>query len=390
MKKRLLCLLVVVVLCLVISLAALAAQLPKMIKVATSSLGSGTYAKAVIFTGVIKGATNIDVRIMPIDTQIGVALEMRSNVMDCAYYTSTGMFFLAHGLDVFGTSEWGPQPVRGTLMGMGGVGWAVAANSDIKEWADMKGKKVAITPGAPLTTTATLAFLAFGGITSDDVERVVVSGTSGAYNALIDGTLDGAYMPFVGASSYTMEGSPRGLRWLLMDPDNDEGWKRLQKLMPYGPFLSKNGAGCSEEKPIQGAGYNMGFFSYKDANPDITYIISKAIYEGYDSYKDVSADLKYWDQKLLLSYENQIMPIHDGTVKFLKDIGKWTPEMEKWQAWKVKQETGRLEGWPKVVQMAKDKNIQVGSEEFRAMWLEFLGQNELISTTGKAPTEDLK
>ena len=40
--------------------------------------------------------------------------------------------------------------------------------------------------------------------------------------------------------------------------------------------------------------------------------------------------------------------------------------------------------------MAKDKNIQVGSEEFRAMWLEFLKQNELISTTGKAPAEDLK
>jgi TRAP transporter TAXI family solute receptor len=249
----------------------------------------------------------------------------------------------------------------------------------------MKGKKVAKTPGTPLTTKATLCFLAFGGLTEKDVEQVVVSGTSGAYDALIDGTLDGAYMPFEGASSYTLESSPRGLRWLEMDPNDAEGWARLQKLMPYGPYLSKTGAGCSEDNPVQGAGYNMGFFLFKDGNPDIAYEISKAIYEGYDYYKDMSADLVYWDEAMLLNYEKQIFPMHEGTVRFLKEIGKWTPDLENWQTWKVKQEEGRINAWPKFLKDTQDKNIQPGSEEFLIMWEEYLWQNDLMSTPSKAP-----
>ena len=251
----------------------------------------------------------------------------------------------------------------------------------------MKGKKVAETPGTPLTTKATLCFLAFGDITADDVQKVIVSGTSGAYDALIDGTIDGAYMPFEGASSYTLESSPRGLRWLEMNPDDKEGWERLQKLMPYGPYLSRTGAGCSEENPINGAGYNMGFFLFKDVNPDIAYIISKAVFEGYDYYKDMSKDLVYWDQEMLLNYEKQIFPMHDGTIKYLKEIGKWTPDMEHWQAWKVKQEEGRLNAWPKMLEIAKEKNVKVGSEEFLVMWEEYLWQNDLMSTPSKAPVQ---
>jgi len=391
MKKKLLYLLIVLVLFIAFSLTVSATQLPTMIRIATSSLGSGTYAKAAIFSDIIKEATKIDVRIMPNDSQVGVALVMRSKEMDCAFYTGTGMFYLAHGLNVFGSADWGPQSIRSTLMGIAGCAFAVPASSDIKEWEDMKGKRVAVSPGTPIVADATFAFLAYGGITPDDVVQTVVSGMGGAYNALIDGITDGAFLPFGGSAAYKMEGSPRGLRWLSMDPNNEEGWKRLQKYLPmYGPFISRIGAGCSEENPIVGGGYILGIFAYNDASSDIIYAASKAIYEGYDAYKDVSKDLKYWDQKMLLDYEKQILPMHDGTVRFLKDIGKWTPGMEKWQAWKVKQENGRLEAWLKIVEMAKDKEIEVGSKEFLTMWGEYLWQNGLVSNPGKVPAGDLK
>jgi len=389
MKKRLLCLLVVLVLCLVISLVALATELPSQIGIAAETVGSGTYSKAMVFASVIKDATKMSVRLMPNDTQMGVAQAMRSQQMVAAYYTGTGMFYIAHGLDVFGSSEWGPQPVRSTLMGMNGCSFAVADNSDIKEWADMKGKRVAVSPGTPIVADANFAFLAYGSINPDEVVQIVVTGMGGAFEALLNGTVDGQFLPFVGAAATEMEGSPRGIRWLLMDPDNKDGWERLQKYLPmYGPFLSKIGAGCTEEKPVWGGGYLVGLYAYKNENPDIIYAISKAIFEGYDSYKDVTADLKYWDQEMFLNNEKQILPMHDGTVSFFKDIGKWTPEMERWQIWKIKQEEGRLEAWPKVVEMAKDKNIKVGSEEFLVMWKEYLWDNGLVSTPGKAPLDE--
>jgi TRAP transporter TAXI family solute receptor len=358
----------------------------KMIKVATSSLGSGTYSKATIFSGVVKKSTGVNVRVMPNDSQVGVGLTMRAKEMDCAYYTGTGMFYLAHGLEVFSAPEWGPQPIRSTLMGMAGCAFGVSASSDIKTWKDMKGKRVAVSPGTPIVADATFAFLAYGGITPKDVKQVVVSGMGGAYNALLDGTTDGAFLPFEGSASYKMEGSPKGLRWLPMELDNKEGWKRLQKYLPmYGPFVGKSGAGISEKKPVIGGGYILGFFAYDNADIDVIYLISKAVYNGYEMYKAVSDDLKYWDRGLLLNYEKQILPFHDGTIKFLKEIGKWTPQMEKWQAYKLEQEKKRKLAWSNVVKDAKAKKIKIGSKGFKAMWLNYLWSNNLLSTPGAVP-----
>lgn len=363
---------------------------PTMIRVATSSVGSGTYAKATIFSGVVKDATGVDVRIMPNDTQVGVALTMRAKEMDCGYYTATGMFYLSHGLDVFGAPEWGPQAIRSSLTGMSGTAFAVAARSNITKWEDMKGKRVAVSPGTPLVEDATLAFLAYGGIRKEDVVQTVVTGMGGAYNALIDGSIDGAFMPFEGSSAYTMESSPRGLRWLPMDVNDEAGWKRLQRYLPmYGPFVSKTGAGCSEDKPVVGGGYAIGYFAYRDSSPEIMYLLTKAVYEGYDAYKDVSKDLKYWDQQMLLDNEKQLFALHDGTIRYLKEKGLWTARMERWQAWKVAQEKGRLEAWPKVVALAAEKKIKVGSPQFLETWSTYLRDNQLLSTPGKAP-EDWK
>ncbi len=358
----------------------------KMIRVATSSLGSGTYAKATIFSGVIKKSTGVNVRVMPNDSQVGVGLTMRAKEMDCTYYSGTGMFYLAHGLEVFSAPEWGPQPIRSTLMGMAGCGFGVSASSDIKTWKDMKGKRVAVAPGTPIVADATFAFLAYGGITPKEVKNVVVSGMGGAFNALLDGVTDGAFLPFEGSASYKMEGSPKGLRWLPMKVDDREGWKRLQKYLPmYGSFIGKSGAGISKDKPVVGGGYILGFFAYDNADIDIIYMISKAVYNGYDMYKTVSADLKYWDHDLLLNYEKQILPYHDGTIRFLKEIGKWTPDMEKWQAYKLEQEKKRKLAWADVVKDAKKKKIKTGSKKFKAMWLDYLWSNNLVSTPGAVP-----
>ncbi|MDD3657144.1 MAG: TAXI family TRAP transporter solute-binding subunit [Atribacterota bacterium] len=386
MKRIYFCLLALILLTSIISLNAFASQLPPRIGIAAESVGSGTYSKAMVFANIIKESSGMDVRLMPNDTTMGVALAMRSEEIACAWYTGSGLFYLAHGLDVFGVPEWGPQPVRSGLLGMNGAGFAVAAASDIYEWIDMKGKRIAISPGTPFVAGANHAFLAYGGLKPEDVVEVVVTGMGGAYDAALEGSVDGQFFPFEGAVAYELEASPRGIRWIQSPPDNKEGWARLQRIMPmYGPFLSRTGAGCSEEKPVWGLGYLVGTFAFKDDNPDIIYAINKAIYEGYDDYKDVTEDLKYWDHEMLLNYENNIYPWHEGTVQFLKDVGEWTLEMEKWQAWKVSQENGRIKAWPKVLEMVKEKNIKVGSEEFLNMWKEYLWQNDLMSIPGSLP-----
>jgi TRAP transporter TAXI family solute receptor len=271
---------------------------------------------------------------------------------------------------------------------MSGCGFAVPAKSDIKTWKDMVGKRVAVSPGTPLVEDATLAFLAYGGVTKNDVQQIVVTGMNGAYNSVIDGTIDGAYLPFEGSSAYTMESSPKGLRWLPMDPDDVEGWKRLQVYLPmYAPFISRTGAGCSEENPVVGGGYAMGFFAYRDVSEEIMYLLTKSIYENYDEYKDVSKDLKYWDQALLIDVEKHLFPLHAGAVRYLKEKGLWTPNMDRWQQWREWQEAGRLASWPIVVAQATEKKLKVGSPEFLALWISYIKEKGFYSTPGKAPAD---
>ena len=82
------------------------------------------------------------------------------------------------------------------------------------------------------------------------------------------------------------------------------------------------------ENPRPLWGYNYLILGYDWTDENLDYWMVKQLVENYDAYKDKHANLKDYTLEHALDWELWFCPQHAGTIRYYKDIGKWTPEME--------------------------------------------------------------
>ncbi len=321
---------------------------PPFLVMASYESGAGTYPLGVGITNAIEKRLGIKARIIPTMTDAGKALLLRSKE---AHYTLIGggtAWFIAGGKIEFDSPEWGPQPLR-ILWGGGtvAIGFMTRASSGIKTITDLKGKRIAYMPGVHGPNNYNEAYLAFAGLTWDDVKKVSVSSYGASHKALKEKAVDATSSSVIAPGAKEMEASPHGIYWLPVPFENKEGWARLEKTAPYFfPDIATRGVGISKEKPLEVAYYGTFILSYSWLDNDLAYAITKAIDEGYDIYKNVHPQLIEWTFGGFLKYlPKAFMPLHPGAIKYLKEGGKWTPELEQWQSKQLAAETQRVKAW---------------------------------------------
>src|SRR3546814_6175907 len=69
----------------------------------------------------------------------------------------------------------------------------VAADVGVKEFKDLKGKRVAWVKGAPALNHNVTAFRAFAGLTWDDVEKVEFAGYGASWAGMTSNQVDAAF-----------------------------------------------------------------------------------------------------------------------------------------------------------------------------------------------------
>ena len=70
----------------------------------------------------------------------------------------------------------------------------------------------------------------------------------------------------------------------------------------------------------------FGFYGHQDLDDDIVYKILKTMYEHEEELGQVHAMLKEWNKKNALRLIT--IPVHPGAIKYYKEQGMWTDEME--------------------------------------------------------------
>jgi len=180
----------------------------------------------------------------------------------------------------------GPQRLRLVFAGNAiQHGLGVRADSGIKTWADLKGKKVAIAPG--LLSMTIPGFLAYGGLTMDDVVLVRASGFKAHVKLVTEGKADAAHAPPMTPLVKQWEAAPYGLRLLPMNPNDKEAWARMARFAPFmaAPIWTETGA-LGEGGPKWLAYYPYTMSAYDFADENVIYTIVKAMVEGRDLYND--------------------------------------------------------------------------------------------------------
>ena len=214
------------------------------------------------------------------------------------------------------------------------------------------------------------AFLAFGGNTWDDVERVEFPGIVAAQNGMINGQNDGAVGVINSTTFQNLDASPKGIYFPEFPHDDKEAWARMQKVAPFMTPLKVT----VPIGPQKGKEQDLVVYAYPvlagldGVNEDLAYIMAKVIHETYDSYKSAHPDMPNWEISKAITVDNMFSPFYEGAIRYFKEIGHWTDEMEARQKELLEREEKLLKARDEVVKEAEAKGLS--EDEMKALWTE--------------------
>ncbi len=330
--------------------------LPSIMTWTSYDVGSGGYVQAAAVGDALTRKRNVKLRVLPAGGDISRLMPLRTGSADFAL-TGVGSNFAWKGIYDFASLDWGPQPLR-QIWGVipYGMPMATAADANIRTPRDVKGKRMAWIPGNPANNIVHKAYLAFAGLTWNDVQKVIFPGYGAALKGLVEGTNDAMLVTGTAAGLYELASSPRGLHWPEFPAADKEGWARMQKVCPfYFPDKIVGGAGMKTPKELPNYSYPV-LISYVQKDEDPIYELAKALYETYDTYKDVSVSMLGWEMKKAIRAPGMV-PYHKGAIRFFKEVGQWSSDLENWNHKALEEEKVRMAAWEKFKKEAMEKKM---------------------------------
>lgn len=342
-------------------------NLPDTLGMTAYGTSSAGYSQMVAIGNLLQNEYDVSLRILPGENDVSRMTPLKTGrvpVCACgiaAYYGSEGVL-------MFAGEDWGPQPIRviTTSIASFGLSIAVAGDIDVETPYDLKGKRISWIRGDDALNLGTEAMLAFGDLTWDDVERVEFPGYGRAFEGIIADQSDTAFTVSVAGGPQQLAASPRGITWLTLDPEDTEGWERLNEVAPYfQPHKVTSGAGISEDDPWIGSSYPYPIVvANADADDTLVSSLVRVFTEDHDQYKDAAPGNAGY------ALENQnmewVIPFHDAVVEYYKEIGHWTDEMQEHQDRLVERQQILMETW----EAYTSGDTPSDEDAFRAGWME--------------------
>ena len=340
-------------------------KLPRDVSWTAFGTTSSGYAQSVGIGQMLKSKYGVDLRIIPGENDVARMVPLKagqSKICACGIAS----YFAQEGVQMFASKQWGPQRLFNLFnnVGINGQTAAVAADVGVKAIADLKGKRVAWIKASPGNNTNMTAFLAFGGLSWADVERVEVPGVQQSLDAVVNGQVDAAWASTLSGTLNQIAASLRGLYYPPMPKDDEAGWGRAQAIAPwFAPvvvesFIKAEGV----EKPFEGMNYPYPLFvAVPGISDELAYGLTAAVLGNFDAIKDAGPSMEgYAIKPQLLSY---IFPYHPQAIAYFKEQGHWTDAAEADNAELLKRQDVLAAAWKKISAM------DVPDADFESEWL---------------------
>jgi TRAP transporter TAXI family solute receptor len=323
------------------------AKLPKLMTITCYPIGSTGTVLTTAFSAAIEKMTGIRCRPTPADADMARLLPVKRGEAQAMVITASTTYQASNGVEDFSKKMWGPQRIRYVFGGnVIQHGMGVKVNSGIKTWADLKGKRVCLSAGVAKMSIP--GFLAYGGLTKEDVVLVPAGGYMHAIKTVMSGGADACHLCPSSPISKEWEAAPYGLRYLPMSKDDTAAWDRMRKYAPFmaSPIWTTTGArGEGGDKWL--AYYPYTISTYDTVPEDQIYTIVKVMDQGRDLYKDVKRpESEQWTMEISLDLTKPVyIPFHPGFIRYAKEKGMWKAEHEAFQANALKEEEARIKAW---------------------------------------------
>lgn len=337
-------------------------EFPRTMSWSAYNLGTTGYNQAVGIGKALKDNYNVNLRVLPGKNDVSRLLPLqRGRVQFSANGVAT--YFGQEGVFQFAGKTWGPMPLRLVMASHGDSNQALGVANDlgIKTYADLRGKRVPFVRGAPALNVTTEAFLACGGLTWDDVERVDFPGYNAMWTGIVNGQVDAAYATTVSGPTRKLEASPRGIFWPPAPHDDAGCWQRMDGIVPFmQKHIATRGAAISEANPHEGATYPYPMLiTLADQDEQLVHDLAKAIHLHYEEYKNADPGSIGW----AMGRQNfqWVVPFHQGAVRYFKAIGVWSDADDAHNTRLIQRQTVLATAW----QAHQAEN----PDDFSAAWM---------------------
>jgi TRAP transporter TAXI family solute receptor len=309
-----------------------AAELPKALSIGTHPKGSSFNAIGSGIAKVISLHTPITAvdrpfagysKWLPLLNKGGVDLGIVGNVDSYSAY---------HGLTPF------KEPNKNLRMLTSGndvvLSYIVRSGSGIKTYADFKNKRVIIDPTGAGTGGIQKVLISAAGLDlHKDIKAIPVAGVTEAVDALIDGRADAAWASVGMGKVKEAIQKVKGIYWVPVcsSPDANDGKIIRKELEAQGVELKyfEPGVLSTLDNSAWLVTYPVNLATHKGLNEEAAYLIVKAIWNNQNELSPIHPMLKGWVKKMVS--KNIVFPYHPGAVRFYKEVGAWSNEMEQLQ-----------------------------------------------------------
>lgn len=303
-----------------------------ILKMSTASVGSIMYVFGAAMSEVVEKHGGPKIEVLPQNALQGLQM-LPSREVDMVMIANDDLSWAYSGGDIYEKITKGKGfDVRLLMLGTRiPAGQVVGGDSGIKNYQDLKGKRVVLGFGSSVAmNNGAKAALYAGGLTEKDVKVVKTSDVVAAARMVIDKKADACYGAIGTPIFQQVAASRKGARHLGVN-DTPETWAKLKELSPaYFPMKIKKmpKSPPTVQEDLVMVGRNFSVVSRKDLSDESAYIFTKLLWENDKELAPKHPKLRDWVKDRFVSTKASA-PYHPGAIKFYKEVGVWTPEMEK-------------------------------------------------------------
>lgn len=246
---------------------------------------------------------------------------MSSGEFDVGYVLTGLAYWAARGEKPFDK----PYPVRVLVAGhMEPWVLVVREDSGIRDWRDLKGKRIAnAPPGSPLAEGVWNATLEYYKVASKDLALITkVPSLQDTVEQIKARQLDGVFWPTGrgGTSALIDLASSTKVRWIGL------GEEASQYVIKRYPFLEKAivpaGTQEGQKDTYVSVGSRTVIVAMADMDEEVAYNLTKALVEHSDEFRTVGLLGEEWTPENAVASRNAV-EYHPGAVKYYRERGLW-------------------------------------------------------------------
>ncbi|HLC26996.1 MAG TPA: TAXI family TRAP transporter solute-binding subunit [bacterium] len=307
-----------------------AAPLPRLVALGTNPAGSAYYGVASGLAKILSEQSGIQVRVQPYSGSSTYIPLLNTGELELGLNNTSDALHAYRGEKPFHPA---PNLRMLSVIFPLAVGIVVRNNSDFKRLEDVRGKRVTSRYTAQLAVFYNVgSILASAGLDWKDIVEVPVPGVNEGIQALIEGRAD-ASLHAVGSAKLEEANAsiPGGIRFLSID-SSPAGVKRMQSVMAGTfAFPLKAGSVTGAVTDVAVEGYDVYLTAGKSLSDAVAYQITKTLWEQEEATQKANPNLRFFGRDKMVKTIATI-PYHSGAIKFFREKGVWSAEMEKVQA----------------------------------------------------------